>query len=309
MRQVAHKWIEQAALQDERVIFVGSDLAPEMMPALREQAPERFLMEGICEQAITGMAAGLAMEGLVPYVNTITPFIVQRNLEQISVDICLPNLPVRLIANGAGMVYAPLGPTHTALNDMAILRALPNMTLIAPCDKEEMGRLMPQTLDWQGPLYIRTAKGKDQVVSRADRLFEIGKAIEMLDVARAEVVLIASGIMTQRALAVAERLKQVGRAVQVLHYHTWQPFDVVLLAKWSEQAEVVVSLEEHFVEGGLGSIVLEHWQQMAPQTLDRLVRLGFEKQFVKTYGTQNEAIDAAGLSVERVFQKIVERLG
>lgn len=304
MRQVAHKWIEQAALQDERVVFIGSDLAPEMMPTLREQAPERFLMEGICEQAITGMAAGLAMEGFVPYVNTITPFIVQRNLEQIAVDICLPNLPVRLIANGAGMVYAPLGPTHTALNDMAILRALPNMTLISPCDKEEMARLMPQTLGWEGPLYIRTAKGKEQVVSRADRAFEIGRAIEMLDVQQAEVVLIASGIMIQSALAVAERLQQQGRKAQVLHYHTWQPFDEEALWKWIGQAQMVVTLEEHFIEGGLGSIVLEHWQQMQPDTLDKLVRLGFPKQFVKTYGSQNEAIEAAGLSVDGILQMI-----
>lgn len=305
MRQVAYKWIDQTAIEEDRIVFIGSDLAPDMMPKMRSEVPERFLMEGICEQAITGMAAGMAMEGFIPYVNTITPFIVQRNLEQISVDICLLNLPVRLIANGAGMVYAPLGPTHTSLNDMAILRALPNMTLVSPCDKEEMARLMPQTLNWTGPMYIRTAKGKDKVVSRQDRSFEIGRAIEMLDVQQAEVVFISSGVMTQRALEVAEQLQQQGRSAQVLHYHTWVPFDEEALWKWIQAAKTVVTLEEHFIEGGLGSIVLEHWQQISPENLDKLLRLGFKKQFVKTYGTQNEAINAAGLSISEVLNKIL----
>ena len=104
--------------------------------------PERWYMEGITEANVIGMAAGLAMEGFMPYVNTIATFITRRCYEQVAVDLCLHNLPVRLIANGGGLVYAPLGPTHLAIEDIAIMRALPNMTVIAVCDAKEMMRLM-----------------------------------------------------------------------------------------------------------------------------------------------------------------------
>ena len=143
------------------------------------------------------MAAGLAMEGFIPYVNTIATFITRRCYEQVAVDLCLHDLPVRLIANGGGLVYAPLGPTHLAIEDIAIMRALPNMTVTAVCDAEEMVRLMDCTLDWPHPIYIRLAKGGDPVVSRDENGFAIGKAIPMRRRAGARaVVLMATGVMT-----------------------------------------------------------------------------------------------------------------
>ena len=113
--------------------------------------PDRYFMEGITEANVIGMAAGLAMEGYIPYVNTIATFITRRCYEQVAVDLCLHNLPVRLIGNGGGLVYAPLGPTHLAIEDIAIMRALPNMTVVAVCDAEEMKRFMDESLDWPRP--------------------------------------------------------------------------------------------------------------------------------------------------------------
>ena len=136
-------------------------------------------MEGITEQNVIGMAAGLAMEGYIPYANTIATFITRRCYEQVAVDLCLHDLPVRLIGNGGGLVYAPLGPTHLAIEDIAIMRALPNMTVTAVCDAKEMVRLMNCTLDWPHPIYIRLAKGGDPIVSREENGFAIGKAIPM----------------------------------------------------------------------------------------------------------------------------------
>ncbi|MEI6790888.1 MAG: transketolase, partial [Myxococcaceae bacterium] len=123
--------IYDLAKKDERVIFIGSDLGPTVLSNMKKEMPSRFFMEGISEQHIIGMAAGLAMEGFIPYVNTIATFLTRRCYEQIALDLCLQDLPVRLIANGAGAVYAPLGPTHLAIEDFAIMRALPNMTVLA----------------------------------------------------------------------------------------------------------------------------------------------------------------------------------
>jgi transketolase len=141
---------------------------------MKKEMPERFFMEGVSEQHIIGMAAGLAMEGFIPYVNTIATFITRRCYEQVALDLCLQDLPVRLIANGGGVVYAPLGPTHLAVEDIAIMRALPNMAVVAPCDADEMKRFMSSTLNFPHPIYIRLAKGGDKVVSEEKFGFEMG---------------------------------------------------------------------------------------------------------------------------------------
>src|SRR5579864_7256279 len=179
MRKTCLDRVYKLARDDPRVVFIGSDLSPGLLEEMREEMPERWYMEGVMEQHVVGMAAGMALDGFIPYANTIATFFTRRSFEQVAVDLCLHNLPVRLISNGGGLVYAPLGPTHLAIEDMAILRALPNMTVVAPVDAEEMKRFVPQTLDWPGPIYIRLAKGGDPVVSRAEDKFTIGKAILM----------------------------------------------------------------------------------------------------------------------------------
>src|SRR5215472_17917818 len=200
MRATCLKQVHALARRDERVVFIGSDLSPGLLADMKREMPERWFMEGITEQNVVGMAAGFAMEGFIPYVNTIATFITRRCYEQVAVDLCLHDLPVRLIGNGGGLVYAPLGPTHLAIEDVAIMRALPNMTVVSVCDADEMIRFMDLTLDWPGPIYIRLAKGFDPIVSRAELGFEIGKAIPMrvAAAARGHVLMVSTGVMTTR---------------------------------------------------------------------------------------------------------------
>src|SRR5205085_8384453 len=179
MRRACLSSIYDLARADERVVFIGSDITQQNLEQLAAEFPERFFMEGIYEAHIVGMASGLAMCGKVPYINTIATFLTRRCFEQIVVDMCLHELPVRLLASGGGTVYAPLGPTHLAIEDIAILRAIPNMTVVAPCDADEMRRLMDATLDWHGPIYVRFAKGGDPIVSSDEHGFAIGRAIAL----------------------------------------------------------------------------------------------------------------------------------
>src|ERR1700727_2689793 len=176
MRATCLRQVHALARRDERVVFIGSDLSPGLLADMKREMPQRWFMEGITEQNVVGMAAGFAMEGFIPYVNTIATFITRRCYEQVAVDLCLHQLPVRLIGNGGGLVYAPLGPTHLAIEDIAIMRALPNMTVTAVCDAKEMVRLMNCTLEWPNPIYIRLAKGGDPVVRRDENGFAIGRA-------------------------------------------------------------------------------------------------------------------------------------
>jgi transketolase len=159
--------VHELARRDERVIYLGSDLSPGLLDEMKAEFPNRHYMEGITEAHLIGMSAGMAMEGLLPYVHTIATFITRRCYEQVAIDLCLHDLPVRLIGNGGGYVYAPLGPTHQAIEDLAIMRALPNMTVTAACDADEMTRLMDASLDWPHPIYIRLAKGGEPVISDA----------------------------------------------------------------------------------------------------------------------------------------------
>src|SRR5438270_9182896 len=146
MRENCLKSVFELAKTDERVVFIGSDLGVGVLSEFKKDIPSRFFMEGVAEQNLVGMAAGLAMEGHVVYLNTIATFLSRRCFEQVAVDLCLHNVNFRLLASGGGCVYAPLGPTHLAIEDIALMRALPNMTVVAPADAVAAVRLMRATL-------------------------------------------------------------------------------------------------------------------------------------------------------------------
>src|SRR6185312_4492044 len=181
MRVACLDMVHVLAKADPRVVFIGSDLSPGLLAGMQKEFPDRYYMEGIAEAHVIGMAAGLALEGYIPYVNTIATFITRRCYEQVAIDLCLHDLPVRLIGNGGGYVYAPLGPTHEAIEDIATMRALPNMAVTAVCDADEMTRLMNSTLTWPHPMYIRLGKGGEKIISSEHRGFTLGKAIDMID--------------------------------------------------------------------------------------------------------------------------------
>src|SRR6516164_11167222 len=248
MRKRCLDMVYTLAQRDERVVFIGSDLSPGLLGEMKKAYPERYYMEGVMEQQVIGMAAGMAMDGFIPYVNTIATFITRRCYEQVALDLCLHDLPVRLIGNGGGYVYAPLGPTHQAIEDLAIMRALPNMTVTAVCDAEEMVRLMNATLAWPNPTYIRLAKGGDPVVSREENGFALGKAIPMRRArSRRSIVLMATGVMTTNCLAAADLLMKDGHDVSVVHFHTIKPLDEDAVMDFSRDAELVATVEEGIV--------------------------------------------------------------
>jgi transketolase len=296
--------IHELAQRDERVVFIGSDLGAGVLDAMRKEMPERFFMEGVSEQAIIGIAAGLAMDGFVPYINTIATFLTRRCFEQLAVDVCMHHLPVRLIASGGGAVYAPLGPTHMALDDFALLRALPGMTIVAPCDAPEMGRAMQASLDVDGPVYVRIAKGGDPLISRADLGFAIGRAILLEE--PGEVLFIGTGVMTTRALRARELLSARGIRAGVLHAHTVKPLDVDAIVDAARDVRLIVSVEEHFRAGGLGSAVLEGLSERGVAT--PLVRCGFTDAYSYDFGSQDHVLEVAGLHAEGLAATVEREL-
>ncbi len=305
MRKTSLDMVYELAKQDERVVFIGSDLGPGVLDNFREEMPNRFFMEGVSEANIIGMAAGMAMDGYIPFVNTIATFLTRRCFEQISMDLCLHDLPVRLIANGGGLVYAPLGPTHIAIDDVALMRSQPNMTVVAPSDAEEMGAFMPETLNWPHPIYIRLGKGGDQVIHKDGNRFKIGTGIVHRD--GGKVVIAATGVMTNRGLGAAEILQESGIDCTVLHFPTIKPLDAGLLFKYAATADMIVTLDEHLLSGGLGSAILETLNDEYTSELPVVHRLGIKDRFTTNYGSQDELLEHFGLQPEQIAAFIEQK--
>lgn len=306
MRKTSLDMVYQLAKVDPRIVFIGSDLGPGVLDGMKKEIPERFFMEGVSEQHIIGMAAGMALNGFIPYINTIATFLTRRCYEQVALDLCLQDLPVRLIASGGGGVYAPLGPTHLAVEDLAIMRALPNMAVLAPCDAEEMRRLMVASIDWPHPMYIRLAKGGDPVVSRAENGFEIGKAILMQEPGQG--MFITTGVMTQLALKAISQLSSEGIACGLLHMHTVKPLDHAALANWLPKVGAVITVEEHTRIGGLGSAVLEFCSDEMPEQTFKVARIGIPDHFADQYGTQDTLLSHWGLTVDALCLTMKKKL-
>jgi transketolase len=302
MRKTCLNMVYELAKRDPRIFFAGSDLGVGTLDQFKKEMPDRFFMEGVSEAAIIGMAAGLALEGKIVYVNTIATFLTRRCFEQIALDLCLHNLPVRLIGNGGGVVYAPLGPTHEAFEDIAIFRALPRMTILAPADADEMRRIMPLTVDHPGPIYIRLAKGGDPIVSNDRVPVAIGKALPMRE--GADALIVTTGITLKTALDAAELLAAGGIQTAVVHFPTVKPLDETTLLEYCGRIPIIIAVEEHSVVGGLGSAVAELIAEAGLASVKRFKRIGIPDVFPDQYGSQASLMARYGITAEKICSLI-----
>lgn len=302
MRRTCLDMVYELAKKDDRIFFIGSDLGVGTMERFKQEMPERFFMEGVSEAHVIGMAVGLALEGKIPYVNTIATFLTRRCFEQIVLDMCLNNVNVRLIGNGGGLVYAPLGSTHLAIEDVAILRALPNMTIVAPADADEMRRLMPLTVDYRGSIYIRLAKGDDPIVTTDAVPFEIGKALPMRE--GSDALIVTTGITLKNGMDAAVSLSKQGLEAAVLHVPTIKPLDTDAILGYAAEVPVIVTIEEHTMIGGLGSAVAEVIAEANFNPAKRFKRIGIPDVFPDEYGSQASLMKRYSITTENLVSVV-----
>jgi transketolase len=298
MRETCLKEVYRLAKGDERINFIGSDLGVGTLKEFKEEMPERFFIEGIAEAHVVGMASGMALEGRIVYVNTISTFLTRRCYEQVVVDACLHNLNVRLIGNGGGVVYAPLGPTHLAIEDLSIFRAIPNMAIIAPADADEMRRLMPQTVDWPGPVYIRLAKGYDPIVTDDSVPCVMGKGLPIR--AGSDVLLVTTGITLKLARQAAEALAAEGISAAILHLPTVKPLDADTFFELARPVRAIVTIEENTIIGGLGGAIAELVAEANFDPAKRFKRIGLPDAFPDRYGSQANLMDHYGITAAEI---------
>ena len=301
MRKTCLDTIYDLAKKNKKILFIGSDLGPGVLDVFKKKFPDRFLMEGVAEQAIIGMAAGLAMQKFRPYVNTIATFITRRAFEQVVIDLCLHNLPVTLIGNGGGMVYAPLGPTHQAIEDISIMRTLPNLTILAPCDANDMKNLVLQTTKIKGPIYIRIARGGEKIIT-SKKKSKIGKGLILKK--QSKYNFLTTGITAQIALSAAEKMKKKFNInVGVIQFSTIKPIDKSLLKNLIFKSNKIITVEENVKEGGFGSSILEYSSSLKNKK-NNISLIGLKNAFLEKYGTQQELLKQSNLTDEYLIKRM-----
>ena len=302
MRQVCLKTVFELAKKNKKVVFIGSDLGPGVLDDFKKKFPDRFFMEGVAEQSIIGLSAGLALENFRPYVNTIATFITRRCFEQVVVDLCAHNLPVTLIGNGGGVVYAPLGPTHQAIEDISIMRTLPNLTIISPCDANDMKYLMQESVNLKGPLYVRIGM-EPEIISKKFKS-KIGKAIHFKK--SKDFYFLTTGITSHIALEACRFLKKFHKLeCGVAHFSTIKPLDKNFLKKIIHSAKKIITVEENLKSGGFGSSILEFSSELSNKKNKAEIKIiGLKDEFLDKYGTHEELLNYSGLNYSNLSQEM-----
>lgn len=300
MRNAFASEITRLAAADPRVVVLSGDIGNRLFDELKAKAPGRFLNCGIAEANMTGVAAGLAATGFRPVTYTIAPFATVRCLEQIRVDLCYPRLPAVVVGTGAGLSYSELGPTHHSCEDLGLLRTLPNMTVVCPCDPVEVRLALRAAIEHDGPVYLRLGKKGEPRLHALEPDFRIGRAITLRS--GRDGCLLATGNAVELALKVSEVLRQRGFELRVESVHTVKPIDTRLLEELASSVHLVATVEEHSLIGGLGSAVAE-WT-VDHRASFRLLRFGTSDRFLENVGTQSHARRSLGLYLERLVDEL-----
>lgn len=288
---------------NRNVLCIVGDLGAFLLRNYIRDFPKNYYNMGATEQNIVGVAAGLAMSGKIPFVYSITPFITSRCYEQIKIDVCYNNANVKLVGVGSGVSYGTMGSTHHSLEDIAIMRALPNMVIISPSDPQEVEEAVFAAMKYTGPIYIRlTLQSKPLDYNRGN--FKIGKGRIVKRGTDAGIV--ATGEMVGIAIDAAETLKKYNINCYVVNLHTIKPIDKTLIKQLSRECKALISIEEHSVIGGLGSAVSCVISQLSENKAHFKI-MGFNDVFCKEYSQDKMKIfKKYGLSADHLAKEMLK---
>ncbi len=288
---------ELGAIND-KVVVLDADLSKSTKTNdFKKVYPERFFNLGIAEQNLLGTAAGFAAAGKIPFASSFAVFAVGRAYDQIRNSIAYPNLNVKIAATHAGLTVGEDGGSHQMLEDIALMRAVPNMTVIVPADGVETKQVVMAAAAHQGPVYIRLGRPKVPVLFGDDYKFEIGKGVVLRE--GTDVTLVGTGIMVSKALEAAELLAADGISAAVVNMSTIKPLDNALITEMAQKTGAVVTCEEHNIYGGLGSAVAEVLVETCPVPM---ARVGVEDKFGES-GLPDELLEKYGLTAANIAEK------
>ncbi len=293
-----------ASSQDNLVLLSG-DIGNRLFDRFKQAAGQRFFNCGVAEANMMSMASGLAMSGFRPITYTITPFGTTRCLEQIRNDVCYQNVPVIIVGVGSGLGYASLGPTHHSCEDIALLRALPNMTVTCPGDALEVRAVLRQAITHDGPVYMRLGKKNEPVIHDAIPEIKLGRGLVLRE--GEDITLFNTGTTLPLAMDVADKLKSHNVSTRLISMHTVKPLDTELIEQAFASSKLVVTVEEHSLIGGLSAAFAEWMADAGPQNA-RLYRVGTRDEFLDKSGGVAFARNHFGLTTEAIVSGVISRL-
>lgn len=297
--------VVDAAKRDKRIVVLCADLTESTRnDEFKKLFPDRFIQMGVHEQLLAASAAGLALGGKIPFITSYAMFCPGRAWEMIRTNICLNDVNVKVIGSHAGVSVGPDGATHQAIEDIAIMRPIPNITIIAPCDVNEARKATAAVAAYDGPCYVRFAREKTPVFTTARTPFKIGRAEMYRD--GKDVAIIACGPLVYNALVAAEELSKEGVNAMVINSHTIKPLDGAVVLKAAKVCRAVVTVEEHQVTGGLGGAVSEYLSATFPVPQEFI---GVPNAFGES-GNPFELVEHFGMGVvniKRAVKHVIKR--
>lgn len=303
-REAYGETLKELGAKIPEIVVLDADLSASTKTAVFAKAfPDRFFDTGIAEGNMMSVAAGLAASGKIPFASTFAVFGAGRAYEQIRNSICYPNLNVKVAVTHAGLTVGEDGATHQMLEDIALMRALPNMTVVVPADAAETAQVIRWAASYQGPVYIRMGRAKVEDVISPDAEFVPGKSTTLAD--GSDITIMACGIMTQQALQAAKMLAEEGISARVINMSSIKPIDEEAIVKAAKETGAIVTCEEHTVMGGLGSAVAEVVVRQCPVPM---AMVGTEDVFGQS-GKASEVLKVYGLTPEHIAleaKKLVE---
>ena len=303
MRDNFVRQLSELARSDPRVFLMTADLGFRVLDAFGADFPKQYLNVGIAEQNMIGLATGMALDGRIVFTYSIGNFSTLRCLEQIRNDACYHRANVKVVAVGGGFSYGPLGISHHATEDLAIMRALPDMTVVAPGDQWETREATKALVERSGAAYLRLDKSSAPATARPGETFAIGKARKVRE--GSDITLAATGGILGAALEAADSLVEQGIACRVLSVHTIKPFDTDAILRACKETGGIVTVEEHTIDGGLGSIVAETCLEagVIPQFFRRI---GLRAGFSSIVGGQEYLRHVYGMDAASIAKAVAE---
>lgn len=295
-----HALVELGDLRDD-VVVLDADLSKSTKTqGFAKKFPTRFFNMGIAEQNLIGAACGLSTVGKIPFVSTFAVFATGRGFEVIRNSVCYPSLNVKICATHAGISVGEDGATHQSVEDISIMRSIPNMTVLVPCDAVETEKMIFEIVNYKGPVYVRLGRSSAPTIFEEDYDFEIGKGVILRE--GTDATIIACGLMVNEAITASKLLKQEGISTRVINMSTIKPIDEELIIESAKKTEIIVTVEEHSVVGGLGSAVSEVVSENYPVLVKKM---GVNDVFGQS-GTQKELMIAYKLTADDIVEKVKE---
>ena len=305
MRNAFADEITKLSKSNKKIVLLSGDIGNKMFDRLKQNRPNQFYNCGVAEANMMSLASGLGLDGLIPIVYTITPFTTTRCLEQIKIGVCYHNSPVIIVGTGSGLSYAQLGPTHHSLEDISIMRSMPNMIVFCPSDPMEVRLGLREAIKIRKPIYIRLGKKGEPIVNNKKlKSLSFSKPIKIKN--GTDICILSSGSIISLAVEAINKLKDKNIRPEVYSYHTVKPINKSFLNRIFEKFRIIFTLEEHNYIGGLNSSLAEWVVENKPHMAHKLKRFSMEDKFYSKVTSQENLRNSSKISVKKIISEIIK---